>query len=64
MSDWSYRYGKPRSQVHYERYGTTSVPARRGKGGSSLGNPNSINLFILGAIFFAGIVTFLASKKS
>lgn len=29
MSDYSWFYGKPRSQVHYERFGTTAVPPRK-----------------------------------
>jgi len=33
MSDWSYRYRKPRAEVHEARYGTTEVPQRRGAGG-------------------------------
>lgn len=34
MSDWSYKYGKPRSEVHEARYGTTATPPRRGRGGA------------------------------
>lgn len=34
MSDISYRYGVPREEVHYKRYGTTEVPQRRGMGGA------------------------------
>ena len=29
VDDWSYRFGMPRSQVHYERFGTRAVPPRQ-----------------------------------
>ena len=59
MSDWSYRKGMPRSQAHYEMYGTYNVPARRGMGGVALTNGNSSWVWLLGLV----ALLMLASKK-
>ena len=51
MSDWSYRYGRPRSEVHEARYGTTEVPLRRGAGGAkamSISSNSAIAFIALG----------------
>lgn len=54
--DWSYKYGKPRSQVHYERYGSRSVPARKGKAGNP-SNPVNWVVIISGvAAILSGLV--------
>lgn len=29
VNDWSYFHGMPRSQVHYQRFGTRAVPPRQ-----------------------------------
>lgn len=63
MSDWSYRHNKPRSQVHYEKYGSSVTPTRRGMGGSRLGNPNSIGLWLLASVLGTMVVTYLLRKK-
>ena len=39
--DWSYRYGKPRAEVHYEKYGAGEAPARRG------GSTQSVNWILV-----------------
>ena len=51
MSDYSYRYGRPRAEVHELRYGTTEVPARRGAGGAramSVSSNAAVALLALG----------------
>lgn len=68
VNDWSYRYTRPRSEVHYERYGTTAVPPRRGLGGRYLGNPrfnlnSSVNWVIFGAIAVGLGLVYLSSRK-
>ena len=62
MSDWSYRYDKPRSQVHYEKYGSSVTPVRRGMGGSGLGLSNSIGLLVLAAVAGTIVITYLLKK--
>jgi len=50
MSDWSYRYGKPRAEVHEARYGSAEAPLRRGLGGLALPpNGASTALIAIGA---------------
>jgi hypothetical protein len=36
VSDYSYKYGMPREQVHLVRYGVNEVPPRRGMGGAQV----------------------------
>ena len=49
VSDWSYRYGKPRSEVHEARYGTTETPPRRGMAGAMAVNGASLGLVSIGS---------------
>ena len=64
VNDWSYRYDKPRSEVHYERYGTTEVPARRGMGGNPGFNLNSsVNWVIVGALAVGLGLVYFSSRK-
>ena len=61
MSDFSYYFGHPRSEVHMARYGSSVVPPRqylRG-GGRVVGAGNSSVLLILGAL----ALVFLASRR-
>ena len=62
MVDWSYRYNKPRSQVHYERYGNTNVPPRRGMGGANLGVTDSSGFWILAAVAGVIVLNYLLKK--
>ena len=71
MSGYSYRFGKPREQVHYERYGSRDVPVRRGLGGNPgnpVGNPKlSVNwvAVISGlAAILSGIVMIYEGTRS
>jgi len=63
MSDWSYRYNKPRSEVHLERYGNTNVPLRRGLGGSNLAVTDSSGFWILAAIGGLLALNYLMKKS-
>lgn len=64
MSDWSYKYGKPRSEVHYSRYGSKSVPAKKGKAGNP-GTPINWLVIISGvAAILSGIVMIYEGTKT
>ena len=62
MSNYSYRYGQPREEVHYARYGSTDVPARRGMGGAPLnpGNPEKLQNSVNWVAVIAGIGAILS----
>lgn len=64
MVDWSWKYGKPRSEVHFERYGNTDVPARRGMGGAKQMGTGSTGFWILVAVVIAGIVTYVLTPRT
>jgi len=75
VDDWSYRFGRPRSQVHYDRFGTTAVPPRQYRfggrrfllgQGTGLGRGQRAGLttdsgWIIGAILLGLLI--LGSKK-
>jgi len=52
MSDWSYYYGMPRSQVHLERYGTPVTPPRQYRmgGGRARLETSTGDLIVIGLI--------------
>jgi len=61
MSDYSYYYGRPRSEVHLERYGTTAVPPRQYlRGGRRAGLEGESNWILIAGAF---LLLYMITKK-
>jgi len=62
VSDYSYRYGMPRSEVHLARYGVTDVPTRRGMGGAAVGDGIPVVPILVGAAAGIALLVWLLRR--
>ena len=62
VSDYSYRYDMPRSEVHLARYGVNEVPPRRGMGGAAIGDELPVVPILVGVAGLAFLVWLLRRK--